>query len=142
LILLVLLIVLRRILLVGIDISFLLLAGLPGLSSLSGLSSLPALLTLPLLATLLLIFFHIVCHVHCSILCRTRLGALLRVYYWRPVIYLVAIPYGRVGNNLAHNSLPLKGRISRYFATWLPNFVILKHRTSGAFSQSRNNLSV
>jgi hypothetical protein len=82
-----LLVVLRRILLVRIHISLLLLAGLPGLARLSALlaltvltllAALLVLLVLPLAVLPTLLFVHIICHVYSSIVCRARLGALLR----------------------------------------------------------------
>jgi hypothetical protein len=82
-----LLVILRRILLVRIDIPLLLLAGLPGLAGLSALLALTVLtllaaplvlLVLPLAVLTALLFVHIICHVYSSIVCRTRVGALLR----------------------------------------------------------------
>ncbi|MGC2820166.1 MAG: hypothetical protein WA198_10805, partial [Candidatus Sulfotelmatobacter sp.] len=79
-----LLLVLRRILLVRIHISLLLLPGLPSLAGLSALLALTVLalltglLVLPLAVLPTLLFVHIICHVYSSIVCRARLGALLR----------------------------------------------------------------
>jgi hypothetical protein len=52
---------------VGVDISLLLLAGLPSLPGLSRLLALALLASLAMLATRLLIFLHIFCHVDSSI---------------------------------------------------------------------------
>jgi hypothetical protein len=88
-----LLVVLRRILLIRVNISLLLLtglstlAGLPALLALTVLALLTALLVLPLAVLTTLLFVHIICHVyHSSIVCRTRVGALLRDSYWHLLI--------------------------------------------------------
>jgi len=103
-----LLVVLRRILSVGVNISLLLLAGLSRLPTLPRLAALltlavlarlsALLASLAILAAVLLIFLHVACHVYSSVVCRTRLGALLQVIIG--ICNLVANAHGRVGNNL------------------------------------------